>query len=187
MILLVPEQGTFQAEHALVTSERLSGMLRTQVLSFRRLAYRVMQESGGTALTPIGEEGKKMLLYKILQRRKPELPLFAGAAEQFGFIEKLNDLFDEMKRYRIQASELDEHAAFVQEHVDGQPLLSAKLHDLSAVLREYETELEQQYLDGEDVLVRLAEGIPHSEYVRQAEIWIDGFNGFTPQEYAVLA
>lgn len=187
MILLVPEQGTFQAEHALVTSERLSGMLRTQVLSFRRLAYRVMQETGGTALTPIGEEGKKMLLYKILQRRKSDLPLFAGAAEQFGFIEKLNDLFDEMKRYRIQASEVDEHAAFVQEHVDGQPLLSAKLHDLSAVLHEFETELEQHYLDGEDVLVRLAEGIPHSDYVRQAEIWIDGFNGFTPQEYAVLA
>ncbi|WP_019422508.1 helicase-exonuclease AddAB subunit AddB [Paenibacillus sp. OSY-SE] len=187
VILLVPEQGTFQAEHALISAGDIPGMLRAQVLSFRRLAYRVMQETGGTALTPISEEGKKMLLYKILQRHKADLPLFAGAAEQFGFIEKLNELFDEMKRYRIQAAEVDEHLTFVKNHVNGQPLLSAKLRDIAGVMHEFEAELAEHYLDGEDVLARLSEGIPHSSYVREASIWIDGFNGFTPQEYAVLA
>ncbi|UHA74180.1 helicase-exonuclease AddAB subunit AddB [Paenibacillus sp. 481] len=187
IILLVPEQGTFQVEHELVSTPEMKGMLRAQVLSFRRLAYRVMQETGGTALTPINEEGKKMLLYKILQRRKADLPLFSGAAEQFGFIEKLNDLFDEMKRYRIQASDLDEHLSFVQSNMSGHSLLSAKLRDMSGVLHEFEAELAEHYLDGEDVLARLAEGMPQSDYVRNATIYIDGFHGFTPQEYAVLA
>lgn len=186
IILLVPEQGTFQMEHALVKTEGLYGLLRAQVLSFRRLAYRVMQETGGTALTPINEEGKKMLLYKILQRRKSDLPLFSSAAEQFGFIEKLNKLFDEMKRYRIQASDIDEHLSFLGQGA-GQPLLSAKLQDIGSVLHEFESELANHYLDGEDVLMRLAEHVPESSYVKEAEIWIDSFHGFTPQELSVLA
>ncbi|WP_044356359.1 hypothetical protein, partial [Paenibacillus sp. E194] len=65
IIWIVPEQATFQAEHALIREDGIAGILRAQVLSFRRLAYRVMQEAGGTALTAINEEGKKMLLYKI--------------------------------------------------------------------------------------------------------------------------
>ncbi|MGZ9585005.1 helicase-exonuclease AddAB subunit AddB [Paenibacillus marinisediminis] len=185
IILLMPEQGTFQVEHELVRSEGLDGMLRTQVLGFRRLAYRVMQETGGTALTPITEEGKKMLLYKILQRRKPDLPLFAGAADQFGFIDKLNSLFDEMKRYRIQASDVAEQLSFL-EGVRSHSLLTAKLHDITGVMQEFEVELADRYLDGEDVLMRLAEQMVHSEYIRNAEIWIDGFHGFTPQELSVI-
>lgn len=187
IIWIVPEQATFQAEHALIREEGIAGIMRAQVLSFRRLAYRVMQETGGTALTPINEEGKKMLLYKILQRRKSDLPLFAGAAEQFGFIEKLNDLFDEMKRYRVEPSEVDEHLAFLDAHMTGQPLLSAKLRDISSILHEFESELAGRYLDGEDVLAKLSEGVAASKYVKNADIWIDGFHGFTPQEYAVLA
>jgi len=31
-------------------------------LSFRRLAFRIMQETGGTALVSIGENGKSMML-----------------------------------------------------------------------------------------------------------------------------
>lgn len=47
LILLVPEQATFQAEYAMVTTPGLNGFIRAQVLSFRRLAFRVMQETGG--------------------------------------------------------------------------------------------------------------------------------------------
>lgn len=186
LILLVPEQGTFQMEHTLVKSEGLNGLLRAQVFSFRRLAYRVMQETGGASLTPINEEGKKMLLYKILQRHKQDLPLFAGASEQFGFIDKLNSLFDEMKRYRIQAADVEEQLSLLS-GTSGHPLLSAKLHDIAGVMHEFEAELAHHYLDGEDVLMRLAENVPHSAYIREAEIWIDGFHGFTPQELSVLA
>ena len=72
MILIVPEQGSYEAEHALVNAGGIRGMMRAQVLSFRRLAYRVMQETGGAAKVAISEEGKRML-YKILRRRKEEL------------------------------------------------------------------------------------------------------------------
>ena len=41
-------------------------------------------------------------------------------------------------------------------------------------------------MDEEDTLASLAEGVTQSEYIKRADIWIDGFHGFTPQEYRVL-
>ncbi|WP_458462362.1 hypothetical protein, partial [Paenibacillus sp.] len=73
LILLVPEQSSFRTEQALVSSGSIKGTMRAEVLGFRRLAYRVMQEAGGSARIPIGAEGKKMLLYKVIQRHKEEL------------------------------------------------------------------------------------------------------------------
>src|SRR3569832_2714196 len=89
LIMLVPEQATFQTEYELLREEgERRGTVRAQALSFRRLAFRVMQETGGTALVPIDENGKNMLLYKLMHRLEPELRLFQGAGGQPGFIER---------------------------------------------------------------------------------------------------
>lgn len=198
LILLVPEQATFQAEHALVSTPGLNGLIRAQVLSFRRLAWRVMQETGDTARIPIGDTGKMMLLQRILHKRQEELKLFQTSAEQIGFIEKLHALYSELKRYGVSADSLDKHLQqfFGEGERDLSPqsgkrgissLLSDKLHDMSIVLRDYEEELARHYLDGEDYLAHLAARLGSSSAVREAEVWVDGFFGFTPQEQAVVA
>ncbi len=108
LILLVPEQATFQAEYDLVTTPGLNGTMRAQAISFRRLAYRVMQECGGTARIHIDETGKQMLLYKILQTHKEELAIFGRSADQQGFVAELNELFTEFRRYNQSARDLDD-------------------------------------------------------------------------------
>jgi ATP-dependent helicase/nuclease subunit B len=186
LILLVPEQATFQAEHAIVSSPELRGMIRAQVLSFHRLAWRVMQEQGGTARLPIDDTGKKLLLYGILHKRKDELRLFHSSTEQMGFVDRVNELFTELKRYCVSADRLEEHELRKVKQLGESRLLTDKLHDLRLVYKEYEQELSRQYLDGEDYLTLLAEQIKASDYLQNAAIWIDGFHGFTPQEFAVL-
>ncbi|CAM2832226.1 helicase-exonuclease AddAB subunit AddB [Paenibacillus sediminis] len=186
IILLVPEQGSFQAEHALVQSDDIRGTVRAQVLSFRRLAYRVMQEAGGSALVPITDEGKKMLLYKLIRHRKDQLKLFGNSGDQFGFVGRLNDLYTEMKRYCIDPASIEDYLSLMDSSSKGLSLLKDKMADISTLFREFESELSQLYIDDEDNLIKLSEGIPLSSYVRESEIWIDGFHGFTPQEYRVL-
>ncbi|KOP64226.1 ATP-dependent helicase [Bacillus sp. FJAT-18019] len=186
MILIVPEQGSYEAEHALVNAGGVRGMMRAQVLSFRRLAYRVMQETGGAAKMAISEEGKRMLLYKILRRRKEELPLFGASGEQHGFVGKLSELYTEMKRYCIDASCVEEQLEQMASVQGNTPTLRRKLADMVTVFRDFELEISRLYMDEEDTLVSLAEGVTESEYIKHADIWIDGFYGFTPQEYRVL-
>jgi ATP-dependent helicase/nuclease subunit B len=186
LILLVPEQATFQAEHALVSAPGLGGMIRAQVLSFHRLAWRIMQEQGGTARLPIDDTGKKLLLYGILHKRKDEFRLFHSSTEQMGFVDRVNELFTELKRYCVSAVRLEEHGLTKAAQLGESRLLTDKLHDLRLVYKDYEQVLSRQYLDGEDYLTLLAEQIKSSDYLQQAAIWIDGFHGFTPQEFAVL-
>jgi ATP-dependent helicase/nuclease subunit B len=189
LILLVPEQATFKAEHALVTSPGINGFMRAQVLSFRRLAFRVMQETGGSARVHIADNGKKMLLHKIVHRVKKELKLFHSTADQPGFIDRLSDMLVEFRRYRIDSPMLEREALRREQHAaeHGNEALVDKLHDLHILYSHYEAEIAGLYVDAEDDLATLADKLGESSYARGTEVWIDGFNGFTPQEYMVIA
>ncbi|MBP1156343.1 MULTISPECIES: helicase-exonuclease AddAB subunit AddB [unclassified Paenibacillus] len=187
LIWLVPEQATFQAEYALVSAPELGGTLRAQVLSFRRLAWRVMQEVGGTARLPIDETGKKLLLHRVIHRNKDRLRRFQASADQMGFLDNLNQLFSEFKRYCVTSEGL---SRFYSERFGSLSAsggsLEDKLHDLQLIYGDFEMELSKLYLDGEDYLTLLAKQLGESDYVHDAECWVDGFHGFTPQEFAVL-
>jgi ATP-dependent helicase/nuclease subunit B len=187
MILLVPEQGTFQAEHALITTPGLNGLLRAQVLSFRRLAWRVMQESGMTAGTPIDETGKKMLLQRILQKHQEEFKLFHTSSQKMGFIDNLNSLMSEFGRYCLSPEMLQTKMEQMDEGTADEAVLRDKLNDLMIVHREFEIALSSNYLDGEAYLSHLAVQMPQSSLVKGAQLWVDGFHGFTPQEAEVIA
>lgn len=182
LILLVPEQATFQAEHALVTTPGLKVLLRGQVLSFKRLAWRVMQETGNTAGYPIDDTGKQLLLYWILKKHEDQLKVFGHSAEKLGFLDNLNSLISELKRYRITPDMLQVHADDVDE-----VLLRDKLNDLHIVFREFEALMSANYLDSEAYLSHLANQLQYSSLAGKARLWIDGFNGFTPQELEVVA
>lgn len=189
LILIVPEQATFQAEHAMATTPGLGGFMRAQVLSFRRLAFRVMQETGGSAVIPIHDNGKAMLLHKILEAKRDSLKLFRGGATESGLVARLNELLTEMKRYGIDSEKLLGRAEVEAKRAARLPqasLLSDKLHDLSLVYAEMERELAGRWLDGEDMLAWLAKGAGTAPSLEGAEIWLDGFHGFTPNEYAAI-
>ncbi|MCQ4086156.1 helicase-exonuclease AddAB subunit AddB [Saccharibacillus sp. JS10] len=185
ILLIVPEQATFQSEYALFAKQQGSGSLRAQVASFHRLAYRVMQETGGSALTAIGDEGKRMLLYRLLRERRSDLRLFGASSEQPGFIAKLNDLYTELKRYKIDSITLQEHMQDLIS-VGHSPLLREKLEDALPIYQDFEQKLSQLYVDSEDTLISLAQQAGQSSLVQGAQIWIDGFDYFTPREYEVI-
>ncbi|WP_127579813.1 helicase-exonuclease AddAB subunit AddB [Paenibacillus koleovorans] len=186
LILLVPEQATFQAEATLVGTPGLDGMIRAQVLSFHRLAFRVMQETGGMARIHIDDSGKAMLLHRLLQQHKDELRLFGQTADRRGFIEHLNKLFTEFRRYGIDEDKLNRH---VKKHTE-QPELAGttadKLHDIRHIYGRFQAFMNRHYVDSEDYLSLLAEQIGYTSSMARADVWVDGFHGFTPQEFVVL-
>lgn len=192
LVMLVPEQATFQTEYALLAGgQGLRGTLRAQALSFRRLAFRVMQETGGTALVPIDDTGKHMLLYKTVLRLSERLELFRAGAEQPGFIERLAELLTEWKRYGVDSGRVTEALQAGGPDPDssedgGRSLLDRKLRDLALIYGEMERELAGRYIDSEDYLQLLKEGFPAAPSMRGAHIWVDGFHGFTPAEYGAL-
>ncbi|NLK01143.1 MAG: helicase-exonuclease AddAB subunit AddB [Clostridia bacterium] len=186
LILLVPEQATFQLEHKLLHSG-MEGMMRGQVLSFRRLAYRVFQEVGGLD-HHIDDVGKKIILRLILQKRKEELEIFSESHSERGFIENLSGLLTELHAYNITPGDLTKGVDILEGKAKGgrDNILGAKLRDLSMIYKEMALYLQDKYTDPDDYLSLLAKSIKDSRFLMGANIWVDGFAGFTPQEYEVL-
>jgi len=182
LILVVPEQFTLQAEKNLVKAIGSGGIMRVEVLSFRRMAYRVFNEVGGVVRRHINSAGKCMLIYKIIDNMKDELSIFTNAVRQKGFVSVVSKLIAELKRYNVTPQDLAE----VSEKVRQEELLKNKLNDITAIYDDFENRLHKKYIDADDDFTELAKKINCSDYLNGAEIWIDEFTGFTPQEYKVI-
>lgn len=182
LILLVPEQATFQAERLLAAQAKGGGFTRAHVLGFRRLAHKVLLENGGGARPRITDLGKRLVLRRLLIKHQEELKILGRAARQRTFAETLASAIWEFKTFCVSPERLVE-----MEELLGQAPLAAKVHDLGLLYQRFEEFLEGRYTDPEDTLTMLADRIPSAGLIKGARIWIDGFHWFTPQEYQVLS
>jgi ATP-dependent helicase/nuclease subunit B len=182
IVYLVPEQMTFLSEQRLATTPDLGGMIRAQVYSFTRLAWRVLQETGGFNRYHLSSTGVSMLIRKIIEDQKDQLTIFKRAADKNGFIEQIEQLLTEFKRYCIQPEELASKSA----ETVNQKSLHDKLQDLELIYQHFEEALKDKYLDSEDYFQLLAEKAKFSSFLKEAEVYIDGFYSFTPIEYMVM-
>ena len=64
-IVLVPEQFSMQTQKDLVEASPDHAIMNIDILSFGRLAYRVMEETGGNQKIVLDDEGKNLILRKI--------------------------------------------------------------------------------------------------------------------------
>lgn len=182
IIYLVPDQMTFLSEYKLMRTTTLSGMIRTQVLSFSRLAWRVLQETGGMSRTHLDSVGVSMLIRKIIEEKKDELKVFKRSADKQGFIAQLEALITEFKHYCISPDELSQ---FVMNE-GTESAVRDKLHDLDLIYQSFAQELMGKYLQSEDYFTLLIKQMADSAYIKNAEIYIDGFYSLTPQELLVV-
>src|SRR5690606_2422867 len=67
---IVPDQMTFEQEYALFRDEAFQGSIRTQVTSFSRLAWLILQETGGATKQFISSVGIQMMLRKIIEEKE---------------------------------------------------------------------------------------------------------------------
>jgi len=182
LILLVPEQFSLQAERNLIKTVGAEGILQAEVLSFRRMAYRVFNEVGGLTRPHINPAGKCMLLHRIMDDMKGELKIFSGAINQQGFARTISDIITEFKRYNVTPELLNNAAGNLKDN----DILKAKLEEISKIFSEFEKRLHVRYSDLDDDLTELVKKLDKSLQFDGAEIWIDEFSGFTPQEFSVI-
>lgn len=182
LLYVLPEHATFRRERDLARFSGAGGFTRAYVLGFRRLAHRVLLECGGALRPRITDMGKRLLMGKILSDCKERLSVFSQAAKQRNFAETLTGMMEELKSYGIETKTLLETAATANDDV-----FRLKLNDLAVIYTEFQEQMKGHYIDAEDQMSLLAEKLPGSSLAKDAEVWIDGFTWFNPQEAAVLA
>src|SRR5699024_10658230 len=98
---IVLEQMTFQEEYTLLQDDNIKGSIRAQVVNFSRLAFRVLQETGGSTKQFITSTGTQMMLRKIIEDRIEHFLMFQKAVDKHGFIQELEGMITELKRHCI--------------------------------------------------------------------------------------
>ena len=200
VLLVVPEQTKMDMEQDYLAMSRAPGLMQAEVLSFRRLAWRLLGEVGRQPRAPVDPVGRAMLIHRVLHQNKDKLHSFGYLADKPGFIRQVTAVLGDLKRYRIGADQLQEAAEKAEEKA-----LRDKSLDLACVLGGYDAALAQTGLtDAEDDLTRLAEllqtlsDLPGTDWpwpwsrlgwLRQAHVLVSGFGevrDFTPQESLVL-
>lgn len=181
LILIVPEQATFQMEKALANKLTGQGFLGAQIFGFRRFSHRILQETGGIWLPSLSDSGRQLILGRILRNRKDDLLALGKAALRTRFADTLSELIQEFRTHRIKPEQLRSTAESLIESP-----LKNKLLDLSLLYQDFMDFLENRYRDGNEALDRTALAISDCQWLKGARIWIDGFDRFTPQEWEII-
>lgn len=180
LLLIVPEQASFQMERALAARSTRRGYSRAEVLSFSRLAARVFSQfaDGPAELTP---QSRVLALRFIAASHPGPLKAFGAAAHTNGFYERMARLIEELLRENVAADALRD-AASALDDADAQDRVQA----VAQLYKHYLEFLGRDRCDPAQRLARLRDQLAEATWLHDAAVWIDGFAGFTGQETETL-
>lgn len=181
LILIVPEQYTFDTEKKFLEVVTEKGFLRGEVLSFKRMAHRVFEECGGRTDVKISDSGRNMLIYKLLRENGDNLQYFNRMSKEQGFSSIVSKAITEFKKYNISTEILGTKEEEIYDEE-----LKKKINDLKIIYRDFNEVLHKRFIDSDDELTLLANKLSDCNIYDGAEIWIDEFTTFTPQQLEVI-
>ena len=180
-LVVVPEQFTMQTQKEIIRLHPRHGIMNIDILSFKRLAYRVFEDLGVRIPVVLDDMGKSMVLRKVAGLKRGKLSLYSGHLEQTGFIGQLKSQISELYQYGITPDMLRE----VRGEADS-PLLAQKLEDLEVIYSGFREYIESHYITAEEILDILCRELPKWEPLKDSIILLDGYTGFTPVQYRLV-
>lgn len=177
--VITPEQFSFTAEKKLMEAIKTKAVLNAEVITFNRMAYRVMQEVGFANKTNLTKSGKAMLIYDVLNRNKKKLKFLGKNSENIDIVSRS---ITEFKKHGITVQMLKEEL----ERQENDEYLKYKLQDMILVYEDFQNSIINKYIDENDTLSMLNTYIDEVDFFQDSIIYIDEFSGFTNQEYSII-
>ncbi len=182
VLLLVPEQYTLQAERELIQGLHLPGLMDIDVLSPRRLANRIWESGGHSALAPLDAAGRSMTIAQALTLRQEELIYYRRVALTPHLPDKLSVLLADMQRAGLTPTQLDEHARMLSSGA-----LKAKENDLALIWQTYLDIIDGRFADETLQQQELLRRLIPSGVAADAAIFVYGFDVLPQPLCALLA
>ena len=173
-VVLVPDRFTLAVESAVAA--RVGASVNVEVLTFARLAERVLGATAKDCLTP---EGCTMLLSKALYQIKDKLHFYRRAAELSGFANEMYSSLVALRESGVSVADLTAAADKMRGRSKDKAL------DIAAIYSEYLSVLSTR-LDPTTRLQKLVEAIPDDEGVAATDFYVVDFYCFDQVQYEVL-
>ncbi len=184
-LVLVPEQYSMQTQKEMIMEHPDHAIMNIDVLSLGRLSHRIFEETAPDRRTVLTDIGKSLLLRRVASSCAKEMQVLGGSLHRTGMIAEVKSVLSEFMQYGIGTEEIDRLIDCAAK--GGQKALRARLADLQVLYQAFEQAREDRMITSEETLDLFARAIPRSELIRRSVIVFDGFTGFTPIQYRVLA
>jgi len=184
LILLVPEQATYQAERAILADKRIAGYNRLNVLSFDRLQFLLLGKN--TARPALSRIGQQMIVHRILREASSKLKVFGSSASCPGLGLQMAKTVAELHQYAKTPDDIDRLLGELQKD-EHNSLTVLKFADIGLVFKEYLKFIEGRFIDPGIQLSHARRAVTTAAFAKGAKLWVDGFAGFTTAELAILA
>ena len=182
LVLLVPEQATYQAERALLANDKIDGFSRLAVLSFDRLKYLLLGKKASTS--DISRLGQQMILQKILTQNAHKLNIYKNSAHLPGLASELTQTIIELHEADKDFSDIEELTENLKKQ--NAHLAALKFADIATIMRQYLNFIEPAFTNPDILLTEARTKIADAPLLKNARIWVDGFASFTTQQLLLL-
>lgn len=187
LVLLVPEQATYQAEKAILSYSGVEGYHGLKVLSFDRLGFWLLGKSAaGSELSRIAQE---MVVNRLLRANAGKLKIFDRAADMAGTASKLARIITELQESDMAPEDLRELLAGLEKDQPG-GITNCKFHDIAVIFESYLEFIagsDNNFINPDVRLENARQMVSQAEFLKDAFVWVDGFASFTVQQQQLLA
>ncbi len=185
IVLLVPEQATYQAERAILADPRIAGYTNLHILSFERLQYMLIGRN--YAKSDLSRIGQEMIVRKILCSIADKLDVFHNTASTPGLAEKLTSTIIELHRCAKTPVDLQSLAADLQTD-SANSLTARKFADIATIYESYIQFIKDtdKFINHDIQLTYATDHVDTEPFMQNATLYVDGFANFTAQQRDML-
>ena len=189
---IVPENVKFDGEHLLLESLKnlqnksateITAMTQIQVTSFKRLAWYFLQQEDIYQQTLLTESGMTMLMRQVLKEVKNNLQVYPGECANNGFIMRMVDQINELRKSQISPEYLGDLLEKGQHSLYDTEL---KLHDLWVIYTAFAEKIAPFYIASEDIIQALKEKLKTLD-LSKTHFVIDHYDSFSASEIQLVA
>ncbi len=177
-ILLVPELISHETERRLCAVAGDTASRYAEVLSFTRLARRVIPAGDGRECLDNG--GRVVAMAAAARQLSSRLKAYAAVETKPEFLSGLIDAVDEFKRCCITSQDL------LRASLETEGSLAQKLEELSLLMEGYDALCARGKRDPRDQMTWLLEVLEQTPFAREHVFYIDGFPDYTRQNLAII-
>ena len=181
LMLLVPEQASFENERAMLRLLGERGARRVSVMSFTRLVDAVQRRCGGFAGRRLDDGGRSIFMSLAVEQVRDSLEVFRKNAESTELVGLMLRISSELKMCEISPEEMKT----ASDHVP-QGTLRRKMGEIALILSAYNALVSQSFVDPLDDLTRLRGVLLQHGFFTGYTVMVDSFQSFTAQEYGIL-
>lgn len=180
-VIIVPEQFSFETERAMLGLLGNAKINNVEILSFSRLAERLLKENGMLRRKCADDGIRAVLMSLAIEALEDKITVFSRYRRRPALISELLDFYREMKKCCISNEQLSEMAQKVKK-----TSFSERLNELSLIFSCYDAMMSQSFGDDCLYLDMLYELLSRLDFFSGKHVFIDAFSGFSAQEYNII-